>query len=81
MRTHLLVCRKREDIYKLADRIEQLIRREMKNVEATIPLVQRNSDFGYEASMEYQCDEECLRWKLKQLDHVIFPELVPYRPK
>ena len=81
MRTRLLVCRKREDIYKLADRIEQLIRREMKNVEATIPLVQRNSDFGYEASMEYQCDEECLRWKLKQLDHVIFPELVPYRPK
>lgn len=81
LRTKLLASGDREEIWRLADRIDQISRREMANVEATIPLVQRNSDFGYEPSMEYQCDEECLRWKLKQMQYMLASELAPYRRK
>ena len=51
----------------------------MKNVEATIPLVQRRSELGYEPSMDYQCDEECLRWKLKHMEYVLRVELRCYK--
>ncbi|MBQ9974166.1 MAG: hypothetical protein IJP02_04320 [Oscillospiraceae bacterium] len=79
LRTRLLASGDRHEIVSLAKRIEQVCCREIKNVEATIPLVQRRSELGYEPSMEYQCDEAGLRWKLKHMDYVIRIELACYR--
>ena len=80
-RVKLLASGNLEEINRLADRIEQIAHREIENVEATIPLVQRNSEFGYEPSMEYQCDEEGLRWKLKHMEYMLRVELKAYRRK
>jgi len=79
LRNRVLASADREEIFRLADRIEKLCRKEMKNVEDTIPLVQRNSEFGYEPAMDYQCDEESLRWKLKQMDFMLGAELSAYQ--
>ena len=67
------------EIEKLADRIEKLALKETENVKKTIPLVQKDSHLGYEPSMSYVCDEESLRWKLKQMDYMLKRELAAYR--
>lgn len=79
LRTKLLCCTDHASLTSTANRIERVCRRELDNVEKTIPLVRRNSDFGFESSMDYQCDESCLLWKRKQLLHVIERELIAYR--
>ena len=53
----------------ILDDIEALLLEEKENVEATIPVVQLDSRLGWEPSMEYQGDEECLKWKLRQLEY------------
>lgn len=80
-RAQMLASADPEQVNRLARRIEQVAHREIKNVEATIPLVQRNSELGYEPSMEYQCDEEGLRWKLKFMDYMLQVQLQPYKKK
>jgi len=69
----------KENAEELLNQIEALLLAERKNVEDTIPLVQRNSEFGYEPAMDYQCDEESLRWKLKQMDFMLGAELSAYQ--
>jgi hypothetical protein len=66
---------------RIVNRIARICQRECANAESTIPLVQRNSDFGYEPTMGYQCDEESLRWKCKHMDYVLTSELPAYRKK
>lgn len=78
LRTKLLCCTDHDSLKNTANRIERVCRRELANVEKTIPLVQRNSDFGFESSMDYQCDEECLRWKCKHMQYVLNRELIAY---
>ncbi|MBE6713637.1 MAG: hypothetical protein E7580_09060 [Ruminococcaceae bacterium] len=81
LRTKLLCCTNHDSLTRTALRIEKVCRRELVNVEKTIPLVQRNSDFGFESSMDYQCDEECLRWKCKHMEYVLGRELPAYIKK
>jgi len=81
LRTQLLCCKDRSSMDRIANRIDRICQREIANVESAIPLVQRNSDFGYEPSMDYQCDEECLRWKCKHMDYVRSVELPVYMKK
>lgn len=54
---------------ELLEQIEILLLAEKENVEQAIPVVQVDSRLGWEPSMEYQGDEKCLRWKLKQLEY------------
>jgi len=65
---------------KIADKIEHICKKEIENTLATIPLVQKDSSLGFEASMDYVCDEESLRWKLKHMDHMLKKELTLFRP-
>lgn len=58
-----------EESLELIDQIEALLLEEKENVEKTIPIVQADSRLGWEPSMEYQGDEKCLRWKLRQLEY------------
>jgi len=81
LRTQLLCCKDRAAVERTAERIGKLCRQELKNAESTIPLVKRNSDFGYEPSMGYQCDEEALRWKCKHMEYVLNVELPAYAKK
>ena len=48
---------------------------EIKNAEATIPLVQADSCLGWEPSMEYIGSEYHLRWKIKQVRQVLEYEI------
>ena len=68
-----------ENAEKLIDEIEKLLIAERKNAEDTIPLVQVDSRLGWEPSMEYTTDEECLRWKIRQVDHELNYTLPMYR--
>ena len=48
---------------------------EIKNAEATIPLVQADSRLGWEPSMEYIGSEYHLRWKIRQVRQVLDHEI------
>jgi hypothetical protein len=61
------------------DEMTALAEREVANVEATIPLVERDSRLGWEPSMEYMTDVAHLRWKRKQVRLVIDQEIPEYR--
>lgn len=66
--TRLLIAETRENAARILEEMENILQLERANVEATIPLVQVDSRLGWEPSMDYTTNEECLRWKLKQLD-------------
>ncbi|MBQ8908119.1 MAG: hypothetical protein IJY71_06005 [Clostridia bacterium] len=62
---------RRETLYAMLP----ILRREYENAEKTIPLVEADSQLGYEPSMEYMCDKEHLLWKLALLRDVIEREI------
>jgi hypothetical protein len=74
-RIKLLAAENDAEIKKAAECLTRIAREEIKNAEATIPLVTANSRLGWEPSMEYMCDEAHLRWKIKQVENVINNEL------
>ncbi len=67
------------EIKKAVKRLEEIGRAEIKNAEAAIPLVERDSAIGYEPSMGYQCDKKSLLWKIKQVNYMIDTELALYK--
>ena len=75
----LHIAGSREVAAELLDEIEAIIRKERENVLDSIPIVQTDSRLGWEASMEYQADEQCLRWKLRQLDYELNFTLPKFR--
>jgi len=93
MRCHITACNFKEfyilitkihasashdDIANLAARMEKLCRREIENAKAAIPLVRRDSRLGYEPSMDYQCDEAGILWKIRQMEFMLANELPAY---
>lgn len=64
---------------KLLDEMCEIIRKERKNVEETLPLVERDSRLGWEPSMDYICDPAHIHWKLRQLDNLENNTLRMYR--
>ena len=44
-----------------------------------IPAVQTDSRLGWEAMQDYLCDEEALRWKMRQIDYELNFELPKFR--
>ena len=79
LRAKLFSCGDRKALRRIADRIEKVCRQELQNVARTFPLVKRNSDFGYEPTMGYQCDEESLKWKQKHMQYVLQVEIPVYQ--
>ena len=81
---HVLKCRlynaeNSESFANVLNELEALLCRETENVEATIPLVNRDSRLGWEPSMLYMTDEWHLRWKIRQLRYVLDSDLAHYR--
>jgi len=78
LQNRLALAGTKENAASILDEMEQLIENERDNVLDTIPAVRVDSRLGWEPSMEYQCDEECLNWKLRQLEHaknIALPEM------
>ena len=75
----LFSATKRETIRKCILAIEKIGTREIKNAEATIPIVEKDSSIGFEPSMLYQCSKENLLWKIKQTKYMLTAELDYYR--
>jgi len=69
----------RETIRKCILAIEKIGEREIKNAEATISIVEKDSAIGFEPSMLYQCSKENLLWKIKQTKYMLTAELDYYR--
>ena len=70
------------DEAKIIEYVDQMIeigQDEIKNAEATIPLVKADSRLGWEPSMEYMTDEAHLKWKMKQVKLTIEGELPEYK--
>lgn len=64
----LKVAGTRANAASILNELEEILLRERENAEATIPLVRLDSRLGWEPSMDYTTNEECLRWKLKQIE-------------
>ena len=79
LQNEIALSKTRERATEIINEIEALILKERENVLDTIPAVQLDSRIGWEASMEYQADEECLEWKLRQLDYELNFTLPKFR--
>lgn len=64
----LQIAETRENAENILQGLEEILHAERANAEATIPLVRVDSSLGWEPSMEYTTNEECLRWKIAQVD-------------
>jgi len=51
--------------------------REIRNAEATIPLVEFDSRLGWEPTMEYMCDKAHIEWKIATTRQVVAEEIMP----
>ena len=75
----LLTAETKERLASVIREIERLGEAEIKNVESTIPIVERDSAIGFEPSMLYQCDRRGLEWKIKHTRYMLKSELDYYR--
>ena len=73
------IARDKATANSLLDNVESILKAERENVLDTIPAVRVDSRLGWEPSMEYQADEECLNWKLRQLDYELNFTLPKFR--
>ncbi len=75
MRYKLFASESKDEMTELVNKIEQLIKDEMKNAENTLPLVEKDSRLGWEPSMEYMTDRWHIEWKLRQCQYVLDSEI------
>ena len=55
----------------------EIIKDEIANAKATIPLVEENSRLGFENEYGYSCSKEQLEWKIAMAERTIAEELLP----
>ena len=55
----------------------EIIKDEIANAKATIPLVEENSRLGFENEYGYSCSKEHLEWKIAMAERTIEEELLP----
>ncbi len=75
-RFHLLKCRlysstTGNEYEACLNEIEALLKEEIQNTEATIPLVEADSRLGWEPSMLYITDRWHLEWKIRQVQYTL----------
>ena len=79
LKAKLFVETDKQKLSEILDNIERLLRDEIENTEATIPLVEADSRLGWEPSMLYMTDAWHLDWKIRQITSVLQFSLPPYR--
>ena len=75
----LAIIGDQEEAAAILNQIEESLVKERKNAEDTIPAVQTDSRLGWEPMQDYLCDEEALRWKMRQIDYELNFELPKFR--
>ena len=61
------------------DKVAEIIRAEIENAKATIPLVEFDSRLGYEPSMDYMCHRAALEWKIEIEERILSEEIPKLR--
>ena len=79
LKSKMFVEDTKEGLSKIFDEMEALLNSELKNVEDTIPLVEKDSLLGFEPSMLYMTDRWHLEWKMRQVNYVINSEIKMFR--
>ena len=79
LKMRLFIETDKDKINEYVDKMVEIGKAEIKNAEATIPLVEADSRLEWEPSMEYMTDVHHLNWKIKQVKLVIEGELPGYR--
>jgi hypothetical protein len=74
----LVTVHDQAEAVEIIEELRGIGREEIENARRAIPLVRFDSRLGWEASMEYLCDEEHLNWKIRQVNHVLDHELTLY---
>ena len=74
-KTKLQIAATVKEVAKLLSELKRIAQAEIKNAEKSVVFVRRDSAIGYEASMGYACDEQAIRWKIKQVRYVIDVEI------
>lgn len=59
-------------------RLVAIAEAEIRNAEATLPLVAFDSRLGWEPSMEYMCDPAHIKWKIATTQQVLEEEVKPF---
>lgn len=75
LKTEIRCEKDKESILVLLEKCKKLLLEEIENSKAAIPLVLKDSTFGYEPSMGYLGDAEHIEWKIKQVEYVLNTEL------
>lgn len=74
----LLAVHDNTEAYRIIAAMRAIAHDEIDNARRAISLVQYDSRLGWEPSMDYLCDEEHLRWKIRQVEHMLEHELTIY---
>ena len=75
----LSVIGDKEKANEILNEVEELLICERKNAEDTISAVQVDSRLGWEAQQDYVCNEDALKWKIRQIDHELNFTLKKFR--
>ena len=66
----------RDAMRSVISEMEELLFAEIENARETLPIVDADSRLGWEPSMLYLGDRECIEWKIKQVEYVLNKEIV-----
>ncbi len=74
-RKYALLTDVRVDYEGVLDEVEAIIRAEIENAKAVLPLVDFDSRLGYEPSMDYMCHREALEWKIAIEERILADDI------
>ncbi len=78
-RKYALLTDESIDFSATLDEVAQIMRAEIENAKATIPLVEFDSRLGYEPSMDYMADREAIEWKIALQTQILEEEIEALR--
>ena len=79
LRNKMRVVESNDELNKVLDDMEAVVKAEIKNAEETIPVVEVDSRLGWEPSMEYVTDREHIEWKIKACEYTLNSEIETLR--
>ena len=79
LRNKMRVVESNDELNKVLDDMEAVVKAEIKNAEETIPVVEVDSRLGWEPSMEYVTDREHIEWKIRACEYTLNSEIETLR--
>ena len=79
LRNKMRVAENNDELNKVLDDMEAVVKAEIKNAEETIPLVEVDSRLGWEPTMEYMTDKERIEWKIRACEYTLNSEIQTLR--